>query len=170
MPAAEQASNTAALEQSIAAPGCFQPWAVESFCARVLHICITYAVVLHYKKAGRHENDGTARGQSEKDAKLAQKLGQLQPFTAVLPQECMGQTAIFWANLTPSSLRRFHLAKLPIAQRHWLDQGPEVGAVLLECYDALEISALVSQGSWSWETPVSTNLGSPSRVTWNSQG
>jgi hypothetical protein len=28
---------------------------------------------------------------SEKDAKLAQNLGQLQPFTAVLPQqECMG--------------------------------------------------------------------------------
>jgi hypothetical protein len=28
---------------------------------------------------------------SEKDAaKLAQKLGQLQPFIAVLPQECMG--------------------------------------------------------------------------------
>ena len=26
---------------------------------------------------------------SEKDAKLAQKLGQLQPFIAVLPQECM---------------------------------------------------------------------------------
>ena len=32
---------------------------------------------------------------SEKDAKLAQKLGQLQPFTAVFPQECMGQLASF---------------------------------------------------------------------------
>ena len=30
---------------------------------------------------------------SEKDAKLAQKLGQLQPFTAVFPRECMGQPA-----------------------------------------------------------------------------
>ena len=32
---------------------------------------------------------------SEKDAKLAQKLGQLQPFIAVFPQECMGQLASF---------------------------------------------------------------------------
>jgi hypothetical protein len=30
---------------------------------------------------------------SEKDARLAQKLGQLQPFIAVSPQECMGQLA-----------------------------------------------------------------------------
>jgi hypothetical protein len=28
---------------------------------------------------------------SEKDAKLAQKLGQLRPFVDVFPQECMGQ-------------------------------------------------------------------------------
>jgi hypothetical protein len=35
-------------------------------------------------------------GTSEKDAKLAQKLGQLQPFIAVFPQECMGQLAYFW--------------------------------------------------------------------------
>jgi hypothetical protein len=32
---------------------------------------------------------------SEKDAKLAQKLGQLQPFMDVSPQECMGQLASF---------------------------------------------------------------------------
>ena len=32
---------------------------------------------------------------SEKDAKLAQKLGQLQPFIAVFPQECVGQLASF---------------------------------------------------------------------------
>jgi hypothetical protein len=32
---------------------------------------------------------------SEKDAKLAQNLGQLQPFIDVLPQECMGQLASF---------------------------------------------------------------------------
>jgi hypothetical protein len=32
---------------------------------------------------------------SEKDAMLAQKLGQLQPFIAVFPQECMGQLASF---------------------------------------------------------------------------
>ena len=36
-----------------------------------------------------------AAGEGEKDAKLAQKLGQLQPFTAVFPQECMGQLASF---------------------------------------------------------------------------
>jgi hypothetical protein len=32
---------------------------------------------------------------SEQDAKLAQKLGQLQPFLDVLPQECVGQLAYF---------------------------------------------------------------------------
>ena len=31
----------------------------------------------------------------EKDAELAQKLGQLQHFIAVFPQECMGQLAYF---------------------------------------------------------------------------
>jgi hypothetical protein len=33
------------------------------------------------------------RSLSEKDGKLAQKLGQLLPFIAVLPQECRGQLA-----------------------------------------------------------------------------
>ena len=32
---------------------------------------------------------------SEKDAELAQKLGQLQPFLAVFPQEFVGQRASF---------------------------------------------------------------------------
>ena len=32
---------------------------------------------------------------SGKESKLAQKLGQLHPFIAVLPQECMGQLASF---------------------------------------------------------------------------
>jgi hypothetical protein len=36
-----------------------------------------------------------SRALSEKDAELAQKLGQLQPFLAVFPQECMGQLAPF---------------------------------------------------------------------------
>jgi hypothetical protein len=35
---------------------------------------------------------------------LAQKLGQLQPSTAVPPQESTGQLASFWANLTAFSL------------------------------------------------------------------
>ena len=34
-------------------------------------------------------------GESEKDAKLAQKLAQLHPFIALLPHECMGQLASF---------------------------------------------------------------------------
>ena len=32
---------------------------------------------------------------SETNAKLAQELGQLQPFLSVFPQECMGQHASF---------------------------------------------------------------------------
>ena len=32
---------------------------------------------------------------SEKDTKLAQKLGQLQSFLAILTQECVGQLAYF---------------------------------------------------------------------------
>jgi hypothetical protein len=37
----------------------------------------------------------SARRRSEKDAKLAQKSGQLQPFITVFPPECMGQLASF---------------------------------------------------------------------------
>jgi hypothetical protein len=47
-------------------------------------------VILNAEQTGGHENDF-----SEKDAKLAQRLGQLQPFMAVFPQECMGQLAYF---------------------------------------------------------------------------
>jgi hypothetical protein len=49
--------------------------------------------------------------ESEKDAKLAQKLYQLQSFIVVFPQEAMGQfasfgpTCVFWANLPPCSLQ-----------------------------------------------------------------
>ena len=45
-------------------------------------------------RLGAAEPQG-ARGASEKDAKLAQNLGQLQPFTAVFPHECTGQRASF---------------------------------------------------------------------------
>ena len=43
---------------------------------------------------------GAARNQKachvrERRAELAQKLGQLQPFLAVFPPECMGQLALF---------------------------------------------------------------------------
>jgi hypothetical protein len=43
----------------------------------------------------------TKQSGSERDAKLALKLGQFQRFIAAFPQECMGQLASFWANLTP---------------------------------------------------------------------
>ena len=36
-----------------------------------------------------------AETSSEKDAELAQKLGQLQSFLAAFPQECMGQLPSF---------------------------------------------------------------------------
>jgi hypothetical protein len=36
-----------------------------------------------------------AEAAGEEDAVSAQKLAQLQPFTAVFPQECMGQLASF---------------------------------------------------------------------------
>jgi hypothetical protein len=42
---------------------------------------------------------------SEKNTKLAQRLGHLQPFIDVLTSECMAQLAFFWANLTPLSLQ-----------------------------------------------------------------
>jgi hypothetical protein len=56
-------------------------------------------------------------GQSETGAKLAQELGQLQPFLAVFPPECMGPTCTFWANLTRSSLKYLNTYGTPAAGR-----------------------------------------------------
>jgi hypothetical protein len=42
------------------------------------------------RRANRADPERDRRLPSEKHAELAQKLGQLQPFIAVLPQECMG--------------------------------------------------------------------------------
>ena len=54
--------------------------------------------------AARRRGRGHARRRGEENAKLAQQLGELQPFLAVPPQECMGQLApSFWADLTPFS-------------------------------------------------------------------
>ena len=53
------------------------------------------ALSAHGRHIVRHIALGCARLLSEKDAKLAQKLGQLQPFLAVFPQESMGQLAYF---------------------------------------------------------------------------
>ena len=53
---------------------------------------------LHHRLRRVNRLDGHAvrvRPPSEKDANLAQNLGQLQPFIAVFPQECMGQLASF---------------------------------------------------------------------------
>jgi hypothetical protein len=52
---------------------------------------------------------------SGKGAESAQKLGHLQPFIAVFPQECMEQLAymyVFVANLTPFSFQRYANAVL----------------------------------------------------------
>jgi hypothetical protein len=43
--------------------------------------------------------------QSEQDAELAQKSGQLQPFPSCIPAGMRGPTRLFWADLTPSSLK-----------------------------------------------------------------
>jgi hypothetical protein len=51
------------------------------------------------------ERERDARGPGEKDAQLARKLGQRQPFVDVDPQECMDQLAFFGTNLTPCSLQ-----------------------------------------------------------------
>ena len=46
------------------------------------------------------------RSKIETDAKLTHKLGRVQPFTCVFPQEYNhNPTCIFWANLTPFSLQ-----------------------------------------------------------------
>ena len=48
---------------------------------------------LHSRKSERPRAAAMQAG--EKDAKLAQKLGQLQPLMAISPQECMGQLPSF---------------------------------------------------------------------------
>jgi hypothetical protein len=45
------------------------------------------------------------RPASKKDAKLAQKLGQLQPFNSRISTAVHGPTCIFWVNLTAFSLQ-----------------------------------------------------------------
>jgi hypothetical protein len=48
------------------------------------HLCDVYATVV-----------AVSASQSEKGTKLAQKFGQLLPFIAAFPQECIGQLASF---------------------------------------------------------------------------
>jgi hypothetical protein len=56
-----------------------------------------------------------ARALSEKDAKLAQKLGQLQSFYRCIPTGMDGPTCIFWANITPFSRRCVDIESAEIA-------------------------------------------------------
>ena len=56
-------------------------------------VCSTaYPSAVYLRRTGAPNKP---RRSSEKDAKLAQKLGQRQPFRAAFPQECMGQLASF---------------------------------------------------------------------------
>jgi hypothetical protein len=64
---------------------------------------------------------GAPQRASEKDAKLAQKLDQLQPFIAMFPRQCM--PAYFEPNLTPFSLQESSaLSEAPALQTS-LDHG-----------------------------------------------
>jgi hypothetical protein len=57
--------------------------------------CVRSCTTIHIQHSAQTwALKGCAR-QSEKAAKLAQKLGQLQPFLAILPQKEMGQLAHF---------------------------------------------------------------------------
>ena len=59
----------------------------------VVDLVKVLALVLHTGLAVA--GDGNITLQVRLDAKLAQKLGQLQPYIAVFPHECMGQLAVF---------------------------------------------------------------------------
>jgi hypothetical protein len=60
--------------------------------------------------ADRRAGRGAA---SEKDTKLAQKLGQLKPFLAAFPEECMGQLQPFIAVFSPECMANLHLLGQP---------------------------------------------------------
>ena len=57
----------------------------------VFGIVIVAAALFFMINMPESEAFALLRPSSEKDTKLAQKLGQLQPFVPVFPQECMGQ-------------------------------------------------------------------------------
>ena len=68
----------------------------------------------------------------EKRAKVAQKLGQLQPVIAAFPRECMGQLA-FSGPTQPSSLIAAGLliaSRAVVSMREASDENPTVGVVL----------------------------------------
>jgi hypothetical protein len=55
------------------------------------------------KRRRPNRSRSQSRWRSEKDAKLDQKLGQLQPVYSYTPTGMYGPTSIFWANLTAFS-------------------------------------------------------------------
>ena len=61
----------------------------------LLHPALWHADGDNRAGAGGAAPRASVRVPSEKDAKLAQRLGQLQPFIAAFPQEYMGQLASF---------------------------------------------------------------------------
>ena len=72
------------------------PAACAELCQDVLTERIDYNLSgSNDRRLGRFGIDWNIRESSEKATKLAQKLGQLQPFIAVFRQECMGQLASF---------------------------------------------------------------------------
>jgi hypothetical protein len=66
-----------------------KPAKAPKVCCRVGHSLALGALV------SPGHRSGFALALSDKDAKLAQKLDQLQPSIAVFPRECMGQLAYF---------------------------------------------------------------------------
>jgi hypothetical protein len=84
----------------------------------------------------------TCRGPSEKDAKLAQKLGQLQPFPALFPRECMANLHILGQPNTFLARRTHIPSQLP---KVYIDLNVESGAGRTSTY-ALLIRAPLNLG------------------------
>jgi hypothetical protein len=93
-------------------------------------------------------------GQSEKDVRLAQKLGQLQPFLAVqcIPTGMHGPTCIFWANLTHFSLKRGNFHAL---FHKFTDEHPGCGGHAF----SRDGEAWTLHGDSAYTTDVTTTLG-----------
>ena len=92
---------------------------------------------------GLEKAPAAAQVRTETDAalaqKLAQKLGQLQPFLAVLLQECLGQFASFSPTERPS--RRLAMQESPAACERFCCQtvsGQKDGAVRLLDWTGLD--------------------------------
>jgi hypothetical protein len=85
--------------------------------------------------AGRARGRAPGQLAGEKDAELAQKLVQLQPFLAVFPQECEGQLA--------SSGPTEHLPRCQCAGASWSPVAAALG-----CGDAKPARLRIGNISW----------------------